>query len=123
MMAVMLAATPMSYLIHLCNNVYDANMMRVKPAQRRHEVGNDTRDARATAGCQRNDSNDAYAVGQTKRNDGKDPSAPEWQFGVCGWFEGLSPRATPSKQAAPGTTIQDCQDAHLYHCVTSATCH
>jgi hypothetical protein len=75
MMAVTLAATPMSYLIHLCNNVYDTNVMRVKPAQRWHEVGNDTRDARATAGCQHDDSNDAYAVGQTKRKDGKDASA------------------------------------------------
>ncbi len=65
----------MSYLIHLCNNVYDANVMRVKPVQQWHEVGNDTRDARATAGCQRDDSNDAYAVGQTKHNDGKDASA------------------------------------------------
>ena len=49
--------------------------MRVKPARRRHKVGNDTHDARATAGCQRDDSNDAYAVEQTKRNDGKDASA------------------------------------------------
>jgi hypothetical protein len=75
MTAMTSVAMPMSYLIHLCNNVYDANVMRVKPAQQRHEVGNDTRDARATAGCQRDDSNDAYAVEQTKRNDGKDASA------------------------------------------------
>ena len=75
MTAVTLAAMPMSYLIHLCNNVYDANVMRVKPARQRHEVDNDTRDARATAGCQRDDSNDAYTVGQTKHNDGKDASA------------------------------------------------
>jgi hypothetical protein len=75
MTAVTLVATPMSYLIHLCNNVNDANVMRVKPAQRRHEVGNDTCDTRAPAGYQRDDSNDAYALGQTKCNDGKDPSA------------------------------------------------
>jgi hypothetical protein len=48
--------------------------------------------------------------------------SPEWRFGVCGWFEGLSPHAMPSKQAAHGTAIQDCRDAHLYHCVTIATC-
>ncbi len=51
--------------------------MRVKPARQRHEVGNDTRDTRATAGTQRDDSNDAYAVEQTKHNNGKDASACE----------------------------------------------
>ena len=75
MTAVTLVVTPMSYLIHLCNNGNDASVMRVRPARRQHEVSDDTRDAHATAGCQRDDSNDAYAVEQTKRNDGKDASA------------------------------------------------
>jgi hypothetical protein len=75
MMAVTLVVMPMSYLINLCNNGNDPSVMRVRPAQRQHEVSDDTRDARATAGCQRDNSNDAYVVGQTKCNDGKDASA------------------------------------------------